>query len=96
MVDFFNSNVASFLQASLAERMLVDVAVTDSFPSPAVTLAGGVATLELLVVLFHDLGVLLAVNTVGQVRAAGKSARSLWFPWHQPRLLSGHKESPAG
>jgi hypothetical protein len=72
VVDFFNSNVASFLQASLAERMLVDVAVTDSFPSPAVTLAGGVATLELLVVLFHDLGVLLAVNTVGQVRAAGE------------------------
>lgn len=79
-MDFFNSNVASFLQASLSQRvMFVDVAVTDS-SSPAVTLAGGVATLELLVVLFHDLGVLLAVNTVGQVRAAGKSTRSLWFP----------------
>ena len=63
-MDFFNSNVASFLQASLAERMLVDVAVTDSFPRSAVAFAGRVAALELLVVLFYDLGVLLTINTV--------------------------------
>jgi hypothetical protein len=93
VMDFLNRNVSSFLQALLAERMLVDVPVTDSFPRPAVAFAGRVAALELLVVLFHDLGVLLAVNTVGQVRAAGKAARSLWFHWHKPRLLSGKEKA---
>jgi len=93
VVDFLDRHVASFLQALLTQRMLVDVPITDSFPSPAVPLAGRVAALELLVVLFHDLGVLLAVDTVGQVRAAGKAARSLWFPWHKPRLLSGKEKA---
>jgi hypothetical protein len=93
VVDFLDRDVASFLQALLTERMLVDVPVTDSFPSSAVAFAGRVAALELLVVLFHDLGVLLAVDTVRQVRAAGKAARSFWFPWHKPRLLSGKEKA---
>ncbi|MFU0799853.1 MAG: hypothetical protein ACFWUE_04195 [Xylanivirga thermophila] len=86
-MDFLDRHVASFLQALLTQRMLVDVPITDSFPSPAVPLAGRVAALELLVVLFHDLGVLLAVDTVSQVRASGIAARPLGFPWHGRRLL---------
>jgi len=93
VVDFLHGDVASGLQALLAERMLVDIPVTDSFPRPAVAFAGRVTALELLIVLFHHLGVLLAVDTVGQVRAAGKAARSFWFPWHKPRLLSGKEKA---
>jgi hypothetical protein len=96
VVDFLDRDVASFLKTLLTKRVLVDVAVTDSFPSSAVAFAGRVAALELLVVLFHNLGVLLTINAVRQVWASGIAARSLWFSWHKPCLLSGHKESPAG
>ena len=65
VVDFLDRDVASGLEALLTERVFVNVPVTDSFPSSAVAFAGRVAALELLVVLFHHLGVLLAVNTVG-------------------------------
>jgi hypothetical protein len=74
----------------------MNVAVTDSFPCSAVAFAGRVAALELLVVLFHDLGVLLAINAVRQVWAAGIAARSLWFSWHKPCLLSGIKKALQG
>ena len=80
----------------LTERVLCGIAVTDSFPSSAVAFAGRVSTLELLVVLFHNLGMLLTINAVRKVRTSGITARSLWFSWHSPCLLSGHKESPAG
>ena len=86
----------AFPLALLTKRVLMNVAVTDSFPCSAVAFAGRVAALELLVVLFHDLGVLLTINAVRKMWAAGIAARSLWFSWHKPCLLSGHKESPAG
>lgn len=81
-MDFLDRDVASFFQALLTERVLVDVPVSDSFPSSAVTFAGGVAALKLLVVLFHDLGVLLTINAVRKTWASGIAARPLWFPWH--------------
>ena len=60
VVNFLDGNVASFLQALFTKRMLVNVAVTDSFPCSAVPLAGGVTARELLIVLLHNLGMLLA------------------------------------
>jgi hypothetical protein len=74
--------------------MLVNVAVTDSFPCSAVPLAGGVTARELLIVLLHNLGMLFTVQTIGQLRAAGVAARPLWFHRHGC-LLSGQKKSPA-
>lgn len=92
----FNSDVSSLLQALLTQRVLVNISVAYLFPFPSVPFVAVVPALELLVVLFHLLGMFLAVNTVGQVRTAGKAARSFWFPWHKPRLLSGQRKSLAG
>jgi hypothetical protein len=54
----------------------VVIPVTDSFPDPTITLAGGVAALELLVVLFHEFVVLFAIlfSALAEVRAARISA----------------------
>ena len=78
MVDFLHVDVASFLQALLAERVLSDVAVADPFPRPAVALAGRVAALELLVVPLHLLCVLLAVDAVGQDSGSRESGTVSW------------------
>ena len=64
VVDLLDRDLPAVLQALLTERMLVNVAGSDLCPAPPVAFAGRVAALELLVVLFHDLGVLLTINTV--------------------------------
>jgi hypothetical protein len=95
VVDFLHRNIPSVLQTHLAKRMLGSVTMTDTHPGSAVAFAGRIPALELLIVLFHLLGMVLTINAVREVRAAGIAARSLWFPWHS-RLLSAHKKSPTG
>jgi hypothetical protein len=60
-MNFLDRNVPASLQTHLAERMLPDVAITDPLPGTSVTLAGGVATLKVFIVMFHQLLVFLTV-----------------------------------
>jgi hypothetical protein len=53
VMDFLDGDVASFLQTHLAERMLVNVTITDAFPCATVSFAGRITACELLVVLLH-------------------------------------------
>ncbi len=98
MVDFLDRNVSSLLKAHLAQGMLVNVAVADAFPMPAVSFAGRVAARERLVVLLHQSLVLRAVlfAVLAEVRASGIAAGPLRFHWHGLPPPFGHKKSPAG
>ncbi len=98
VVDFLDCDVASLLQAHLAERMLVDVACADALPRPSVSFASRVTARELLVVLLHQSFVLRAVlfAVLAQVRAALVAAGPLRFHWHSLPPPFEHKKSPAG
>lgn len=92
MVDFLHGDEASILHALLAERMFMDIAVTDSLPSPAVAFACGVTALELLVVSVHLSFVFRTIYIVGEIRASRKAARPLRFLWHEATSFLAKKK----
>lgn len=64
MMHFFSRNKATFLLATLTERVLCDVSVTDAFPCTAVLLVDVRGTLVLVVLFPCYGGVLLTVLSV--------------------------------
>jgi hypothetical protein len=83
VVDFLCGCQLTLLLAFLAERVRLDVAVTDSFPASAVALIGLGVTLVLVVLFIHDLLMLGTVLlTCSEPTAAGVGTRTFWFIWH--------------
>jgi hypothetical protein len=82
VVHLLRLHVPSFKKAAFAERMLMDVAVPDPLPGPAVPFPGGVAAGERVVMTLHHLFMLLAVGVVRQPRASWVAAGPLGFSWH--------------
>jgi len=81
-MDFLSENVMSGFKATLAERMLGDIQVADGAPTVVIALVRfGIATV--LVIPAISLGrMLLAVQVIGFVEAAGDDAEPLGFVWH--------------
>ena len=71
------------LFALLTERMSFDVAIADSFPSPAISFVGCGVAFVLVVLFVHDL---LMLGTVllayGEPTATGVGTGTLGFVWH--------------
>ena len=84
--------------APLAQRMSLDVPVTDFPPPLIVSLVMVIATGKMLIVSLHQLAVLFAVTAlvVGKLGAAAEPAGPLWFHRHRIHLDSGHKKTSAG
>ena len=77
----------SLLVALLTERVLLRIAVTNSFPRPAVPTAYSRVTVVLLVAAVLLFLMLLTEPSVCQLRTAGKGTGPLWFSWHLLHLL---------
>jgi hypothetical protein len=97
-MDFLDWNVSSLPEAHLAKRMLVNVSITNSFPSPAVSFAGGVTTGEVFVLFLRQLLVLLAVlfTVLTKIRTAGEAAGTFRFHWHCAASFQGIRKAPEG
>ena len=82
VVDLLGGNVEPALKALLTQRMLGDIAVSDTLPSTSIPAFG----LRTAVIFFIACVFLLlmhrTVPTVSQVGTAGIGAGPLWFPWH--------------
>jgi len=97
VVYLFSWSETALFLALLTKRMRLDVAVTNAFPSTAVSFVGGRVTFILVVMFVHCLLMLGTVLlTFSKPTAAGISTRTLWFVGHRFTSLSGHRKSPAG
>jgi hypothetical protein len=86
----------SLLLAILAERVRLDVAVTNTLPGAAVSFVGIGVAFMLVVAFVHDLLMLGTVLlTHGEPTAAGVSTGTLRFVGHRVTSF-GHKKSPQG
>ncbi len=76
VVDFLHRSIPSFLQAHLAERVFLYVAVTDSLPCPAVFFVDVRAPLKTIIPSTLLFSVLLTVcfSIFSQTWTAGKAA----------------------
>ncbi|OBW62002.1 MAG: hypothetical protein A9181_03270 [Dehalococcoides mccartyi] len=84
MVHLLSRCQLSLLLAFLTERVRFDIAVTDSFPGPAVAFVRCRVTLILVVAFVDNLLVLGAVlPAFSKPTAAGISTGTFWFIWHQ-------------
>lgn len=95
MMNFLYRTQNPMLQALLTQRMLKYIAVTNTFPSPAVSTAYSRVPVVLLVAAVLYFLVFLAEPSFRQPGASGVRTGTLWFPWH-PATSFGQKESPAG
>ena len=82
MMNFFCRNKPAVLFAYLAERMLTDVSVTDSFPSTAVLLVDVRGTLVLVVLSAGYGSVVGTVLSICKIGTAGIRTRSFGSCWH--------------
>ena len=93
-MNFFSGRQLALLLALFTERMRLDVAVTDSFPCPAIAFVGCRIAFVLVVLFVHDL---LMLGTVllaySEPTAAGVGTGALRFVWHWFTSLSGHTKS---
>lgn len=88
----------TLLVTHLAERMCLDVSVTDTFPRTTIAFVGLGVTLIFVVgfvCIFLMLGTVLLAR-VTEPTATVILARVLWFVWHRVHLTFGHKESHQG
>ena len=95
MMNFLYRTQDPMLQALLTQRVLKYIAVTNTFPSPAVSTAYSRVPVVLLVAAVLYSLVFLAEPSFRQPGASGVRTGTLWFPWH-PATSFGQKESPAG
>ena len=93
-MHLFSGCQLALLLALLTKRMSFDVAITDSFPSPAISFVGRRVAFVLVVLFVHDLLVLGAVLlTLSEPTATGVGAGTLGFVRHWSTSLSGHTKS---
>ena len=93
MVDFLGGNQHTLGVAFLAERMCLDVAVTDALPRPSIPTAYSRVSVVLLVALVFLTFMLLAEPTLRKVGTAGVGTGTLWFSWHLLHLHLGIKKA---
>ena len=92
-MDFLHGSQPSFLQTQLTQRMRRSIAVTDSFPSPAVLLVA-VSGASVLVVPFPGSSFMfLTVLPVREVWTAGYGAGAFWFLWHAAPRFPGKRKA---
>jgi hypothetical protein len=90
VVYLFGRSELTLLLTFLTERMRLDVAVTNAFPSTAVSFVGERVTFILVVMFVHCLLMLGTVLlTFSKPTAAGISTRTLWFVGHHFTSLLG-------
>lgn len=84
VMHLFGELVDVSLQTFLAQRMLTDMAITDSLPRSAVPFLGFRVTAVVVVFVVGRLFVRRAVKltVIGKVRTAGHTARPFGFCWH--------------
>ena len=82
MMNFFCRNKPAVLLTHLAERMLTDVSVTDSFPGTAVLLVDVRGTLVLVVLPAGNGNMVCTVLSIRKVGTAGVRTWSFGFGWH--------------
>ena len=87
VMDFLHRSQPSFLQTHLTQRVRSSIAVTDSFPSPAVLLVAVGRPPVPVVLIPHGFPVFLTVRPVRKAATAWVTARALWFSWHNCHLL---------
>lgn len=93
MMNFLYRTQDPMLQTLLTQRVLRYIAITNTFPNPAVSTAYSLIPVVLLVAaVLHSL-VFLAEPSFRQPGASRVRTGTLWFPWH-PTPSFGQKESP--
>ena len=93
VMHLFYRTKQTFPVALLTERVLGYIAVTDSFPRPAIPTAYSRVPVVLLVALVLLPLVFLTEPSFRKVGTAGKGTGALWFSWHLATSFL-HKESP--
>jgi hypothetical protein len=88
VMHFLDGSVPTFLEAAFAQRVCRSVAVSDSFPTPAVFLVAVGSAFVTVVIVPHGFPVFLTVGTVREPTASGIAAWSFRFPWHPFTSLS--------
>jgi len=96
MVYLLGGCQLTLLPALLAQRVRLDVSVTDAFPSTTISFVGSRVAFVLVVMFVCRL---LMLGTVllahGKPTAAGVGAGTLWFVWHGFTSVQG-KEKATG
>ena len=93
MMNFLYRAQNPMFQALLTQSVPKYIALTDAFPSPAVSTAYNRVPVVLLVAAVLYSLVFLAKPSFRRPRASGVRTGTLWFPWH-PATSFGQKESP--
>ena len=84
----------SFLETKLTERMQLYITSTNLLPGRAVAFILFILPSVLFIILVYYFLMLLAVQTVRQLRAVRISTRSFRFSWHRVHFLFRHRKSP--
>ena len=82
VVDLLGGGKPAFLLAQLAQRVLLDVPVSDALPGAAIPASYSRVTVVLLVALGLCFGVLLAEPAICQLGASRVRAGAFWFCRH--------------
>ena len=83
VMNLLGGGQSAFPLAQLAQRVLLDVPVTDAFPGAAIPAAYSRVTVVLLVAFGFRLGVLLAESAIRQLGTAGVRTGALGFCRHR-------------
>ena len=89
----FYSRQDTLCKALLTERVQLYITGTNLLPSRAVAFILFILPAVTLVLLIGFCFMLLAVQTVSQLRTAGIGTGLLWFLWHRVHFLFGHRKS---
>ena len=82
MMHLVHRGELALFQTHLTQRVLTNIAVTDTLPRSAVFFVDIRGTLILVILPPHLFSMLFAVLPVTQVRTAGIGTRTPWFLWH--------------
>lgn len=88
---------STVLVTLFAQWMLLDVAITNPFPRPAIPTSYSWVTIILFVAFAFLLLMLYAKPSVSKLGATWEGARSFWFPWHlAPPIFCMKKATASG
>jgi hypothetical protein len=82
VVDLFGGNVEPAFKTQLTQRVLGDIAVSDTLPCASVPALGLRAAVIFFVACVFLFLMHRTIPSISQVGTAGKGAWSLGFPWH--------------
>ena len=82
VVNLHRFDIAAFLQAQFAQRIIGGIAVANAFPCSTVPALGFRVAVIFFISLGFQLGVFLTKPAVCQLGAAWVGAGALWLSWH--------------